>query len=130
MFVIPVLTDVAFKMLSAGWHLVRNQVCARSFSPNLLFLCRCVKSTASVSASRSAVARCHPKALTVQPRQPLLDPRPATHLPHRYMYSNGNQRYDSLGFRDYVIVWLFIVKKSYENTKTNNTLITLIVIVC
>lgn len=157
MFVIPVLVDLAFKLLSAGWHLIkiwgfasivcgggkggvsphgfpssvfphskdmqirlfgdhecrecdlsgvyrpltcryslqRRDVCLMGEivslcvcldSPDSLLLCRSAKSTANVSVSPSVVELCRLRAPTVRPRQLRLDPRPATHPPHRYVY--------------------------------------------
>ena len=111
-FAIPVLTDMAFKLLSAGWHLIwRFGICIShrgivvslsvcSVCAGLLLHCRSAKSTANVSVSPSAVARCHQKAPTAQPRPPRLDPRPATHLQHRCVDDPGNSINWRLGFRN------------------------------
>lgn len=110
MFVILVLTDVTFKQLSAGWHLIKIQdlhlswgengaayACVDSFSRSLLR--RSAKSTVNVSVSPSAVARCRLRAPTVQPRPPRPDPQPATHLPHRYGFIRRVYLYEHLGVR-------------------------------
>lgn len=127
---IPVHTDVTFKLLSAGWHLMMLMMGARvvmslavcSLCPDLLLLRRSAKSTANVFVSPSAAVRCHLRAPTVQPRRPHPDPQPATHPLHRYMNNTSNQTsrlymyvYADSFYWLYIQAFWFYILWTYQN---------------